>query len=125
MSDGRTQWTRDNARAAWSRSGITYADLTPARVERLRHLINAEMRSGEYLRGTFRANHKPKKLRDGGYDIRCTAWYFSGRAARQCVTFEPGGFVGFAGWADDTNLQPIVRAFLTWVGEMAPAAKAA
>ena len=53
----------------------------------------------------------------GGYDIRCTAWYFEGRRPRQCVTFEPDGFVWFAGWSDDTNLQPIIRGFLSWIDE--------
>lgn len=125
MSDGRTNWTRDDARAAWARSGLTYAALSPAAMERLRELLNAEMQSGEYLRGTFRANHKPKVIRDGGYDIRCTAWYFKGRQARQCITFEPGGFIGFAGWSDNTNIQPIIRAFMAWVSEIQPAAQAA
>lgn len=125
MSDGRTNWTRQDARDAWTSSGMTYAALTPQALERLRMLIDAEMQSGEYLRGTFRATHKPKRLRCGSYDIRCTAWYFKGRQARQCVTFEPSGFIGFAGWSDDTNIQPIIRAFMSWVDETKPAAMAA
>lgn len=125
MSDGRTNWTRQDARDAWTRSGLTYAALTPQALERLRVLIDAEVQGGEYLRGTFRATRKPKRLRCGSYDIRCTAWYFKGRQARQCVTFEPSGFIGFAGWSDDTNIQPIIRAFMTWVDETKPAAKAA
>lgn len=123
MSDGRTNYSRNDARAAWARSGLTYAALTPASMERLRMLLDDEMQSGEYLRGTFRANRKPKPHRDGGYDIRCTAWYFKGRQARQCITFEPCGFVGFAGWSDDTNIQPIIRAFMAWLSEMQPAAE--
>lgn len=125
MSDGRTNWTRIDARDAWSKSGLTYDALTADAMERLRQLLNAEMQSGMYLRGTLRANHKPKPLRDGGYDIRCTAWYFKGRQARQCITFEPGGFVGFAGWSDNTNIQPIIRAFMAWVDEMTRAARKA
>lgn len=118
MSDGRTNWTRDDARKAWSASGLTYDALTPGNMERLRQMLDAEMQSGEYLRGTFRANRKPKRLRSGCYDIRCTAWYFKGSAARQAVTFEPGGFIGFAGWSDDTNIQPVIRAFMAWVDEV-------
>lgn len=57
--------------------------------------------------------------------MRCTAWYFKGRQARQCVTFEPSGFIGIAGWSDDTNIQPIIRAFMAWVGEMTAAVKRA
>jgi hypothetical protein len=125
MSDGITNFTRQDARDAWARSGLTYAALTPVSMERLRTLLDAEMQSGEYLRGTFRASHKPKLLRCGSYDIRCSAWYFKGRQARQCITFEPSGFIGFAGWSDDTNVQPIIRAFMAWVEELKPVALAA
>jgi hypothetical protein len=125
VSDGRTNWTRQQARDAWARSGLTYDALTPERLERLRTLLDAEMQGGEYLRGTFRANHKPKRLRCGSYAIRCTAWYFKGHQARQCITFEPSGFIGFAGWSDDTNIQPIIRAFMAWVDEIKPTAMAA
>lgn len=119
MSDGKTNWVRDDARACWATSGLTYDALTPDALERLRQRIDAEMQSGEYLRGTFRATHKPKTLPCGSRDIRCTAWYFKGRQARQCVTFEPSGFIGFAGWSDDTNIQPIIRAFMAWVDDEA------
>lgn len=117
MSDGRTNFTRDDARQCWLSSGLTYDVLTDAALERLRLLIDAEMQSGEYLRGTFRAKRKARRLKCGSV-LRCEAWYFRGRQARQCVTFEPGGFIGFAGWSDDTNIQPIIRAFMAWVDEM-------
>lgn len=125
MSDGNTNYTRDDARKCWAASGLTYAALTPETMDRLRELLDEQMQSGEYLRGTFRANRKPKPIRGGGFDIRCTAWYFKGPQARQCVTFEPCGFVGFAGWSDDTNIQPIVRAFMAWVDETKSAARRA
>ena len=56
MSDGLTNWTRNDARAAWAISGLTYDVLSPASMDRLRQLIDAEVQSGEYLRGTFRAS---------------------------------------------------------------------
>lgn len=119
MSDGRTSLTRDDARRHWAASGLTYDVLTDVGLERLRLMIDTEMQSGEYLRGTFRARKKAKWLKSGCADIRCEAWYFKGPAARQCVTFEPGGFIGFAGWSDDTNIQPILRAFMAWVDQQA------
>lgn len=33
---------------------------------------------------------------------------------RECISFNNDGFIGFAGWADDTNVQPILRAFIKW-----------
>ena len=43
--------------------------------------------------------------------LRCESFYFKNR---QAVTFEPDGFVGIAGWADDTNLQPFCRGIIKW-----------
>ena len=37
---------------------------------------------------------------------------------RECISFNPGGFIGFAGWADDRNVQPILKAFDKWMNEM-------
>ena len=40
--------------------------------------------------------------------------YFSGREA---ISFDRD-FVGFAGWADDTNIQPFVKAFIRFTDYM-------
>jgi hypothetical protein len=47
-------------------------------------------------------------------ELCCRSDYFEGR---QAVTFEEGGFVGFAGWADEVNVQPVLRAFVAWARE--------
>lgn len=120
MGDGISSLTRDDARKHWAASGLTFAVLTPANITRLRDLLDEQMRDG-YLRGTFRAGKMTlaKSEKNGTVaDIRCTAWYFKGRQARQAVTFERSGFIGFAGWSDDTNIQPILRAFIAWVDEL-------
>lgn len=120
MGDGITDLTRDDARKHWAASGLTFAVLTEANLKCLHGLLDAQMRDG-YLRGTFRAG-KVKIAKDDkndtAADIRCIAWYFKGSHARQCVTFERRGFIGFAGWSDDTNIQPILRAFIAWVDEL-------
>ena len=33
---------------------------------------------------------------------------------RECISFNSNGFIGFAVWADQQNLNPILRAFLKW-----------
>lgn len=33
---------------------------------------------------------------------------------RECISFNPDGFIGFAGWADQGNTNPILRAFVEW-----------
>lgn len=115
--------TREEARAYWAASVLTYDVLTKASVERLRDLIDVRMRDG-YLRGTFRAGRVRVPAQGGdAADIRCTAWYFKGGCARQAITFEKSGFIGFAGWSDDTNIQPILAGFVAWVDEMAAVSK--
>ena len=112
---------------AFVAAGLAFSALSKTNMTRLRDLLDVQMRDG-YLRDTFRAGKvtlaKSEKAGDVA-DIRCTAWYFKGRQARQCVTFERGGFIGFAGWSDDTNIQPILRAFIAWVNELATAPVAA
>ena len=34
---------------------------------------------------------------------------------REGITFNSDGFVGFAGWACDTNAEPFANAFIDWV----------
>ena len=115
--------TRDEARAHWAKSGLTYDVLTKASLARLRKLIDTEMRKGDYVRGTLRAGRAGTlNGRWGPADIRCQGYYFNDR---QAVTFEKGGFVGFAGWADDTNVQPILAGFCVWVNELKAASSAA
>lgn len=115
--------TRDEAREAWAMSGLSHADLTPESMEALRKAINAELSADRPIRG-FCCRGKPtiRQRKDGtvGWaDIRCSAYYFTDR---QAVTFESHGFVGFAGWASDENVQPILRGFARWVETSAAAA---
>jgi hypothetical protein len=34
---------------------------------------------------------------------------------RECVSFNTDGFIGFAGWADNNNIIPILNAVGLWV----------
>lgn len=40
----------------------------------------------------------------------CKGW-----EARQAMTFEPDGFIGFCGWADNNNMKPFVNGFMKWL----------
>lgn len=63
------------------------------------------------MRDTLRVGKIKKKARS----IACDAYYFDDR---QGVTFERDGFVGIAGWADDSNVQPFLRALVAWAKEV-------
>lgn len=37
---------------------------------------------------------------------------------REAISFNPDGFIGFAGWGDSGNRQRIITAFIEWVDYM-------
>ena len=39
---------------------------------------------------------------------------------REAISFNTDGFIGFAGWADQGNTNPLLRAFLKWCDMIAP-----
>lgn len=112
--------TRTEARGLWATSGLTYVDLTPTAMQSLRNCINAAMATSGLIDGTYRCHQRVTSMRmsDGSprwVEIRCRSRYFTGR---QAVTFEENGFVGFAGWADDSNIQPVLAGFARWLETM-------
>lgn len=115
MTDKTKLLTREQARGAWSASGLTYADLTIINLRMLRGMIDRAMKRTGFMQGSFRASQRFKVNLEGARpcaDLRCHSYYFTDR---QAVTFDPGGFIGFAGWADEFNVQPILDAFIKWV----------
>ena len=59
-------------------------------------------------------NDKDIKLSKGNFisaSLRMKGSYFKDREA---ITFYESGFIGFAGRLDNTNVQPILRAFVKW-----------
>lgn len=109
---------RVQARAIFKEVGLTYDMLTPANVQRLRAHINEQMKSDGLIQGTLRCHQRGvrKNTPNGLYvTIRCKAYYFDDREA---VSFNPDGFIGFAGWASENNVQPILVGFVNWVEEM-------
>ena len=70
------------------------------------------------MRGSFRCKQRGviKETSHGKYaEIRCKADYFEDREA---VSFNTDGFIGFAGWADDKNIQPVLAGFEAWIREI-------
>lgn len=111
--------SRDEARKAFEDAGLTYAVITPATLRRLRTLINMSMKDAGRLDGTLRCKQRGTITlsKTGRFfaEIRCRAFYFDDREA---VSFNDDGFIGFAGWADNINVQPILSGFCAWVDEL-------
>lgn len=108
--------TRDQARNYFAQCGLTYADITKDKFNKLRKGVNEKLKNSGLFDDTYLCNRKTKFTYDnyGGCHrayIGCKAYYF---ADRQAVTFEESGLIGFAGWSDSINVKPILEAFVEW-----------
>lgn len=98
------------ARDAFKEAGLTYEVLNKITSNRLAYLINKRMKVGNYINGSFVVDTVTNN-----HFTTCSSDYFKGR---ECVSFNRDGFIGFAGWASTTNLQPILLGFMDWIEEM-------
>lgn len=124
MMNSSVRLTREHARKAFA-ANLTYAQVTANDIRALEGFLAIEYarheRMGEHMEmhPCYRKQHQPRinVSSTGGIEsayLRVSGFYFSGREA---ISFNDDGVIGFAGWADDTNVQPFVRAFLLWVKE--------
>jgi len=105
---------RDQARKRYEEADLSFFPLTLERMTALRDSINDEMLKAGLMGGTLHMKH-PSNIeihKNGCALLRCKSHYFE---EREAVTFNEDGFIGFAGWADDSNVQPILLGFLAWV----------
>jgi hypothetical protein len=110
---------RDEARRTWADTGLLFESLRSKDLSDLRARLDQEMCASGLIRGSFRM-HRGLGIRYSGdrlvtAELRCRSDYFEDR---QAVTFEQSGFIGFAGWADEVNVQPILLAFTCWSREL-------
>ncbi|MCM2441154.1 hypothetical protein HGO34_15640 [Agrobacterium vitis] len=107
--------SRDEARKSFADSGLTYADLSRADLEALRDTLDRSLKAAKTIKG-YKMKRAIRRVEwpIGWAALTCQSYYFEGREA---VTFNPGGFVGFAGWADDSNAAPILAGFKEWVAD--------
>ena len=116
--------TNDEAREYFKKCGLSYDDITEGDILSLVLLINRELKKsnkiGETSVYTMSLSKKidMKKNTDGSISscfLYLNSHYFT---RREAISFNNDGFIGFAGWADDGNLNPLKRAFLAWCDEL-------
>ncbi len=109
--------TRDGARLLFEKAGLTYKDLSRKNLQILRGFINEQMIESGLMDNSYRCKQRPVFSPDGRFwaAIRCKAFYFDNREA---VSFNPDGFIGFAGWSDGKNIKPILKGFSEWIDDM-------
>ncbi len=112
--------TNNEARDYFKNKGLTYADITEGDILTLVMLLNKHIKKsnkdGETSVNTMSLSRKINiKKKTNGTIISCFLYmnshYFT---QRECISFNTDGFIGFAGWADQGNTNPILRAFLEW-----------
>lgn len=123
--------TTEEARQYFRDKGLSYHDITEGDILSLLMLLNREIKksnkAGETSVSTMHMSSKiDMKKRTNGTIIKCflsiNSHYFT---QREAISFNEDGFIGFAGWADQGNTNPLLRAFLRWCDDLAAAKEAA
>ncbi|MEC3688106.1 hypothetical protein ABEX71_19830 [Bacillus subtilis] len=116
--------TSEEARNYFIQKGISYEDITEGDICALVMLLNKHIKQAVKAHtmsvDTMRMSQKIKsKYKTNGTLKSCYLYINSHKfTQREAISFNPDGFIGFAGWADSGNRQPIISAFTEWVGYM-------
>ncbi|WGE37123.1 hypothetical protein [Bacillus stercoris] len=114
----------EEARDYFIQKGLSYEDITEGDVCVLVMLLNKHVKQAVKAHtmsvDTIRMSQKIKsKYKTNGTLKSCylhiNSHYFT---QREAISFNPDGFIGFAGWADSGNTQPLIDAFIEWVDYM-------
>lgn len=116
--------TRDEARERFAGAGLSYGDVCAEDVQMLRSMLDVELRRARYLMPMsepdqrLTAHAEPGVVfvaGDGGVMRKAFMVVSWGGEAREAISFNEDGFIGFCGWASDRNAQPFLAAFVAWV----------
>ena len=115
--------TNNEARDYFKKCGLTYNDITEGDVLSLVFMINRELKKSNKVGETSVKMSLSKKINMtknmNGTIKNCylylSSYYF---IKREAISFNTDGFIGFAGWADEGNLNPLKRAFLAWCDKL-------
>lgn len=117
---------RDTAREYFDELGLSYSDINEGDILILSMLVNKELKSSKKDQSlAMRLSQKIKsKYKTNGKLVECylfvNSHYFT---RRECISFNNCGFIGFCGWASDSNAKPIVTAFKKWCDYLADCKK--
>lgn len=116
--------TNDEAREYFTNKGLSYNDIRDEDINVLCKYLEEEYKksnkSGETSVNTMRLSKKVDVNRTITDDLISCFLYVNSHyfTRRECISFNRDGFIGFAGWADDGNTNPIKRAFIRWCDYM-------
>ena len=118
--------TTTEAREYFKACGLTYNDVTLDDLHYLKLLIDMQFLQERKKR--MRTRCKPQywiRVNDAKYykgeytpEGKLICAYMTGKGAyfnaREVISFNRGGFIGFCGDADSQNTQPVLAAFIEW-----------
>lgn len=111
----------DEARQSFIDAGLDYDALDDQKLRRLQQLVQEELSFHNEQHPDFIMTCTRMRFRhdrDGGIvsaALLADGPYFRGREG---ITFNGDGWIGFAGWACESNTKPFVNAFKRWVDTM-------
>lgn len=117
--------TTQEARDYFKAKGLTYNDITEGDILVLVMLLNQDIKGAVKAHemsteSMYLSRRVDIKKRSNGTITECYLYinshYFT---QRECISFNKNGFIGFCGWADQGNANPILRAFLAWCDYLA------
>lgn len=117
--------TNDEARSYFREKGLSYDSINEGDILVLVMMCQQELKksckAGETSTSTMRLSEKiDMKRKTNGAIVSCFLYmnshYFT---RREAISFNENGFIGFAGWADQGNVNPLLRAFLHWCDYLA------
>lgn len=112
--------TTNEAREYFSSKGLTYDDIDEGDILVLTMMIQKELKhsnkSGETSVSSMTLSSKVDMKKKSNGHIICCYMYLNSHyfTRREAISFNKDGFIGFAGWADQGNTNPLLRAFLKW-----------
>ena len=118
--------TTNEARKFFKNRGLSYDSIHEGDILILCMMLQKELKksnkAGETSVTMTLSKRVDMKKKSNGSITECyiymNAHYFT---RRECISFNRDGFIGFAGWADQGNTNPLLRAFLEWCNYLAEA----
>lgn len=102
--------TTNEIRGILANKNITSKNVTVEELFLLKDILSKNLRESSIYDGSARidkvANLKFIKMSTNQWK------------ARECISFNKDGFIGFAGWASSQNLQPILKSVLEWIEQI-------
>lgn len=117
--------TTNEAREYFKNKGLTYDSITEGDILTLAMMLEKEIKksnkAGETSVSTITLSKKIGMEKKTNGHIMCCFLYVNSHyfEQREAISFNRDGFIGFAGWADQGNTNPLLRGFLKWCDYLA------